>query len=110
MCINQVRVPQRAPPRSSIESLEFMDPVVTRPRTLAFIASVCWWMVALPLGPTIGKLLFVPRLSVPILGTWVLLASLSLAVLIVELLRAVVARWNTWDPTDTTFSWSWQLL
>jgi hypothetical protein len=64
------------------------DPVVTRARTLAFIA--------FPLGPTVGKLLAVPRLSVLILGTWVLCASLSIAVLSVEILRATIPRWSTW--------------
>lgn len=73
-----------------------MDPVVTRPRTLALIASVCWLIAAFPLGPTIGRLLMVPRIAVPVLGTWVLLVSLSLAVLIVEILRSVMSRWSTW--------------
>lgn len=73
-----------------------MDPVVTRARTLAFIASVFWWIAALPLGPAVGKLLSVPRLSVLILSIWVLCASLSVAVLIVEILRAIISRWSTW--------------
>jgi hypothetical protein len=73
-----------------------MDPVVTRPRTLAFIASVLWWIAAFPLGPTFGKLLFVHGLSVLVLAIWVLLASLSLAVLIVEILRAIIVRWSMW--------------
>ena len=73
-----------------------MDPVVTRERTLAFIASVFWWIAAFPLGPTVGKLLSIPRLSVLTLSTWVLCASLSVAVLIVEILRAITPRWSTW--------------
>jgi hypothetical protein len=35
-------------------------------------------------------------LSVLILGTWVLCASLSAAVLIVEILRAITPRWSAW--------------
>jgi hypothetical protein len=73
-----------------------MDPVVTRARTSAFIGSVFWWIAAFPLGPTVGKLLSVPRLSVLILSTWVLCASLSVAVLVVEILRAIIPRWSTW--------------
>ena len=71
-------------------------PVVTRPRTVAFIAAVCWWIVALPLGSTIGKLLAVPKLSAVILAAWILCASLSAAVLTIEVLRAVISRWSTW--------------
>jgi hypothetical protein len=85
-----------APLLSQNYLLEFMDPVVTRARTLAFIASVLWWIAAFPLGPTVGKLLAVPRLSVLILSTWVLCASLSSAVLSVEILRAIIPRWSTW--------------
>jgi hypothetical protein len=73
-----------------------MDPVVTRSRTLAFIASVLWWTAAFPLGPTVGKLLSDPRLSFPILSIWVLCASLSVAVLTIEILRAIISRWSTW--------------
>jgi len=73
-----------------------MEPPVTRPRTLAFIASVCWWIVAFPLAPTVGKLLLIPRFSALLLGTLVVCASLSSAVLIIEILRAIISRWSTW--------------
>jgi hypothetical protein len=73
-----------------------MDPVVTRARTLAFIASVFWWAVALPLGSTVGRLLSIPRLSALILSIWVFCASVSVAVLVVEILRAIIPRWSTW--------------
>jgi len=73
-----------------------VEPTVTRPRTLAFIASVCWWIVAFPLAPTVGKFLLIPRFSVLLLGTWVVFASLSAAVLIIEILRAITSRWSTW--------------
>jgi hypothetical protein len=73
-----------------------MEPAVTRPRTLAFIAAVCWWIAALPLGPGIGKLLVHPRISTVILAAWVVCASLSAAVLIIEVLRAIISHWSTW--------------
>lgn len=76
-----------------------MAPIVTRPRTVAFIVAVCWWIVALPLGPTIGNLLAVPRLSVLILATWIACASLSSAVLTIEVLRAIISRWSAWTNT-----------
>jgi hypothetical protein len=73
-----------------------MEPAVTRPRTLAFIAAVCWWIVAFLLAPTVGRLLLIPRFSGLLLGTLVVFASLSTAVLTTEILRAIISRWSSW--------------
>jgi hypothetical protein len=64
---------------------------------MAFIAAICWWIAAFALGPTVGKLLLLPRFSTLILAAWVVFASLSAAVLVIEVLRAIISRWRTWN-------------
>jgi hypothetical protein len=73
-----------------------MQTAPTRPRILAFIAAVCWRIAAFPLEPKVEKLLLLQRFSALIFAAWVTLGSLSAAVLIIEILRAIISRWSSW--------------